>query len=184
VSRLAAGSFVVSAGAVVALHVLRPELSPVSQRLSEYATGAFGWVMTVAFVAAAVGLLALAVAHRTRGTAAPLLLAVAAAGMVLAGLFPAGTSDRWHSPASSVATLAVAGAVAIDALASRRQLRPGLDLALAGAAALLVVASPVLHDTAWSGLGQRLLWAVLYVWLVRAAGWRLAVAGTAGRVAG
>ena len=105
---------------------------------------------------------------------------------MLAGLFPAGTDDRWHSPASTVATLAVAAAVALDALVARGRYRRGPGRTLAAIVALLVVISPVLHDTAWSGLGQRLLWAVLYVGLVRAAGSRFVIPGTArqGPVAG
>ena len=60
---LAAASIALSligVGAVVALHVLRPELAPVSHRLSEYAIGRYGGLMTAAFVCVGASLLTLA----------------------------------------------------------------------------------------------------------------------------
>lgn len=54
--------FVVAAGAVVALHLLRRDLDPVRRHLSEYAVGEWGALMTTAFLAAAAGAAALAVA--------------------------------------------------------------------------------------------------------------------------
>lgn len=47
---------------VIALHLLRPDCDPRSRHLSEYAVGEDGWRMTVAFVAAAIALAALAIA--------------------------------------------------------------------------------------------------------------------------
>ncbi len=55
--------------AVVALHVLRPELAPISHRLSEYAIGRYGGVMTAAFVCVGASLLMLAGRHRRSGPA-------------------------------------------------------------------------------------------------------------------
>jgi hypothetical protein len=38
-------------GAMVVLHVVRTDLDPVRQVMSEYANGRFGWFMTAAFYA-------------------------------------------------------------------------------------------------------------------------------------
>lgn len=57
---LAIGCFVVVLGAIVSLHLLRPDFNPVTHRLSEYAIGPFGYLMTAAFLFACLGLLALA----------------------------------------------------------------------------------------------------------------------------
>ena len=46
-------------GCVVALHLLRPELAPVRHRLSEYANGRYGYVMTAAFLSIGIGMVAL-----------------------------------------------------------------------------------------------------------------------------
>ncbi|HEY7417238.1 MAG TPA: DUF998 domain-containing protein, partial [Ktedonobacteraceae bacterium] len=35
---------------VMALHVLRPQLNPLSHTVSEYAFGPFGFLMTIAFI--------------------------------------------------------------------------------------------------------------------------------------
>jgi hypothetical protein len=40
---------------------------------------------------------------------------------------------------------------------------------LALAASALAAIAPVLHDTQWTGLSQRLLWAALLIWLLRVA---------------
>ena len=52
----AATGIVVSAACVTLLHLLRTDLPPHAHRLSEYATGPYGWLMTLAFVALAAGL--------------------------------------------------------------------------------------------------------------------------------
>lgn len=49
---------------VVALHLLRSDLDPVGHRLSEYANGPYGYLMTTAFVALGGALLTMAVGLR------------------------------------------------------------------------------------------------------------------------
>jgi hypothetical protein len=51
--------FVVVLGAIVALHLVRPEFNPITHRLSEYAIGPYGYLMTAAFLFASAGLFAL-----------------------------------------------------------------------------------------------------------------------------
>lgn len=52
--------FAVVLAAFLGLHLLQPDVDPVTHRLSEYAIGRFGYLMTVAFLGACLGLLALA----------------------------------------------------------------------------------------------------------------------------
>ena len=75
------------------LHVVQPELDPTWRFLSEYALGRAGWMMTAAFVALAVSLLGavVALARQVRtwpGRIGLALLVIAAAGLVLAAVFP------------------------------------------------------------------------------------------------
>ena len=112
----------------------------------------------------------------------PLAVIAAGCGMVVSGLYPtdpAGaptTTERVHSLASGSATLALIGA-AVVVLAPRDRLRPrraiGPAGVLAGAALALGAVSPVLHETVWTGLSQRLLWLTLMGWLLVTA-WQLA----------
>jgi hypothetical protein len=86
-----------AAGAAVivllaSLHVLSPEFEPSWRAVSEYATGQYGWVLSLMFVAWAVSSWALAVAIRsqlrTRGGRIGLgVLLVAGAGEALAAVF-------------------------------------------------------------------------------------------------
>jgi MFS family permease len=170
-------------GCVAALHLLRGDLPPLRHRLSEYANGPYGWLMTAAFTTLGVAMLALGGTLRRRhqqqrqqrpaaparipGTAG--LACLAGIGALTSALFPtAGSALREliHSAASTSA------AVAIVALALLRSLPPmarsghgsswdATSRLLALAAPPLLVLSVVVHHTAWAGLGQRLLWVVL-----------------------
>ncbi|MPY95754.1 MAG: DUF998 domain-containing protein [Acidimicrobiia bacterium] len=163
------------------LHVLRPDLPPVAHRLSEYATGPYGWVMTLAFVALGVGLVALGAALRPVGRAGPLawVLPVAAlvggVGAALSAAFRAGAPDggdvvhSWASLLLALGVLVVAGR-SLPALApERRTLADPAGAGLVSAGAVLLLVSTVLHDSTVSGLAQRLLWGVLVGALLRQA---------------
>ena len=58
-ANLAIVCFVIVLAAIVSLHLLRPDFNPWTHRLSEYAIGPYGKLMTTAFLAACLGLLAL-----------------------------------------------------------------------------------------------------------------------------
>jgi hypothetical protein len=177
--------------AVVALHVLRPELGPTSHRLSEYALGRYGGLMTAAFVCVGAGLLTLAGAiiaadRPWRCRVVAVAVGLAGVGMVVSGLFRTDaarsgeTADAVHSTASGVATLALIGAaVSWTAAGSRR----AIPVVLAAIAALLGAVSPALHRSRWTGLSQRLLWLTLLAWAVVAA-WELAHRAAASNEAG
>ena len=165
---------------VVVLHVVRPELSPVSHRLSEYANGPFGWMMTTAFVTLSCGLVAFGVVLRGMGGAhkfawtIPATAMLAGVGMILSAVFETGgsqISEIVHSRASAIAVVAVV-VLALGYSISPMGRAPGatpepIGAALALLAAALAAASPLLHNTRWTGFGQRLLWLALITWLLR-----------------
>lgn len=165
---------------VVVLHLLRPELSPTADRISEYAHGQYGALMTTSFVLIGLGLLAMTVPlHEVsvgwrRAVAAA--VACAGVGMVVSGLFrtdpvlSGAAADAIHSLASASATVALIGAALVwSAIAPVRRRWSDAGAPLAMLAAVLGVASVALHRSAWSGLGQRLLWLALLAWIIVAA---------------
>ena len=157
-------------GVVVALHVVRPELDPLAHRLSDYANGDHGWLMAVAFflMAAAAFVLApiMAAAGNTPGRRRLIRVAmvVAAIGLAAAGVFRTGgpeagaLSDELHALTSSAAAIALVVSAALSA-----------GRLIAALAVVLLVTSPLLHRSAVAGLDQRVLWAVLLVWLLTGA---------------
>ena len=153
-----------------------------SDRLSEYANGSYGSVMTVSFFTLGAGMivLGLGLARTTKGwpRIVPLAVIAAGCGMVVSGFFrtdPVGaptTSERVHSLASGSASMLLIGAAVAFALLSgarggRRAIGPLSVLAFT--ALVLGAASPLLHETHWAGLSQRLLWLALMAWLLLAA---------------
>ena len=163
--------------AVVALHVLRPDLAPISHRLSEYAIGTYGGVMTAAFVCVGASLLTLAAAivsadRRLCSRVTAVAVGLAGVGMVVSGVYrtdvsrSGATADALHSAASGLATLALIGAAVFwTAVASRR----AAPVVLATMGLALGAVSPALHRSRWSGLSQRLLWLTLLAWVIVAA---------------
>jgi hypothetical protein len=96
---LGVGVFVV---AIVALHVLQPELSVVDEYMSVYALGAYGWLLQIGAIALGLAIIVVALGLRRtlaagrRATAAWLALVIAGLGFVAAGVFvtdPTGTTD-------------------------------------------------------------------------------------------
>jgi hypothetical protein len=172
---------------LAALHVVRPELSPVGDRLSEYANGSYGSIMTVSFVTLGAGAIVLGLAMASMGTntgwyrVVPLAVIVAGCGLIVSGVFPTDptgaptTAERIHSLASGSASLALIAAAVVSARVARgsQPSRPvGPVVVLAGLALGLGAISPVVHGSRWTGLSQRLLWLVLTTWLLVTA-WQL-----------
>ena len=167
----------IGVGAVVALHVLRPELAPVSHRLSEYAIGRYGGLMTAAFVCVGASLLALAGAivdedRRVRALVVAAAVGIAGLGMILSGMYrtdasrSGATADALHSAASGLATLTLIGAAVVWTAIALRRTAP---VVLATMCVALGAVSPALHRSRWTGLSQRLLWLTLLTWVVVAA---------------
>jgi membrane-associated phospholipid phosphatase len=168
---------VIGGAGVLALHLLRPDLGARTDRISEYAIGRYGPVMAMAFVAIGLALLVMASlvadggGRWSPGVAAG--IGVAGMAMVGAGIWRTDPTrsgvltDAIHSRASALATVAlIAAALAWSVLRHPRPHRVDLAAALAVLAAVLGIVSPVLHDSTWSGLSQRLLWLVILAWSI------------------
>ena len=169
------------------LHVVRPELSPVRDRLSEYANGSYGSIMTASFVTLGAGTIVLGLAMLSTGRTTgwsrvvPVAVIVAGCGLIVSGVFPTDptgaptTAERIHSLASGSASLALIAAAVVSARGAlaRHPGRPrGPAVVLAGLALGLGAISPVLHGSRWTGLSQRTLWLTLTIWLLVTA-WQL-----------
>lgn len=105
-ARLAAGSAVAYHVAMFALLLIRPELDPSWQPISEYAIGRHGWIMVLAFLASALsyGALSLALVPHVRGATGRIGLVVLLActiGTVGAGAF---VTDPIETPRDALTT--------------------------------------------------------------------------------
>ncbi len=173
---------------VVAEHRINSSLDPATHRISEYANGDAGWLMTIGFAAWAVSLLATAVVagglFRGRGVSAALLLA--AFGMVLVACFATQTSagellpghsltlsGRLHDRGSGLVMigLTIAGALALRPGGPPRLRRRTLLLALA---VLPVLIALIAIGEEVAGIRQRLLVATGCGWqlLMLVEAWR------------
>lgn len=176
------------------LHVVRPEFSPVEDRVSEYANGSYGPIMTASFMLLGAGAIVLGLAMASTGTTTgwsrvvPIAVIVAGCGLIVSGVFPTDptgaptTAELIHSLASGSASLALIAAAVLSALVVRgsqpsRSIGPAV--LLAGLAVGLGAISPVVHGSRWTGLSQRLLWLTLTTWLLVTA-WQLRSAHAAG----
>ena len=87
------GALVIAIAAMVALHVLQPELDVIAQPVSFYVWKQHGWLLPVSLGAFGVALLALAVALAGGSAAWPRrILALVGFALLLTALVP---SDRW-----------------------------------------------------------------------------------------
>lgn len=176
---VALAGLLLSSACVAVLHLVRTDLPPVSHRLSEYANGPYGWLMATTFAALSCALAALAwlwaeSSKEKNGWILPGTALLAAVGAVLSALFETGgsaTSEALHSRASAFATIAIVilalAYTMPTALPQCPVLTDRVGRALAIVAVVLVGLSSLLHETRWTGLGQRTLWSVLIIWLVR-----------------
>jgi hypothetical membrane protein len=166
----------IAVACVVALHVIRPRVSPIERRLSDYALGPYGWLMDTAFTATAGGLAALAI-FLTRSAGRPRLvpaaLVVSAVALVLSAIYRLEATDngddvfhRWASGTAAAAVVVAALGWSVVGAGRRRPWRRGPDLLLAVVALGLAVLSLMLHETYLTGINQRLVWAALIAWSV------------------
>jgi 4-amino-4-deoxy-L-arabinose transferase-like glycosyltransferase len=161
---------------VVALHVIRPRVSPIERQLSEYALGPDGWLMDTAFATAAGGFTALAIflaGSWGRPRLVPAALVVAAVALVLSAVYRLDANDetenaihRWASGAAAAAVVVAAVGWSVADAGRRRPWRRGIDRPIALLALGLVMVSPALDDTFVAGIHQRLVWAALIAWSV------------------
>lgn len=170
-------------GAVMLLHVLRGEIDPLRQVMSEYANGSHGVIMTVVFYG--FGLSSLALAFRLRRAINlegvtrlfPSLLAVAGVCLIASGVFeveralvPDSLEEVIHSNASVVAFVLLIASMLLFSYACRNDDRwwsfrwTSTVISLSAAAAAM--ATPLTAQTGWSGLVQRLLSLTVLLWFL------------------
>ena len=183
----------------IAFLFIQPELNPLERWGSEYAVGPMGWLMVTAFVclATAIAALALGMARgldgHSRSRIGIVLLAIAALGILLGGVFDSDPQvlnenppPRWVEPSTPTPEGTghiLAGIVAFFTLMpgafviSRRLHRAGR---LGGgyqwlrylswlAPVAFVAIMVVLEPRGLEGLGQRIFLAIILVWMLLAA---------------
>jgi hypothetical protein len=161
---------------VLALHAVRPRVSPIERSMSEYALGGEDSLMEIAFATAAGAFVSLAIGlagSPARPRLVPAALVVAAVGLVLSAVYQLdpndGTERMIHRSASGGAALAVVVAAVGWSLAGagrRGPWRRGIDRPIALLALGLTMLGPALNHTFLTGLHQRLVWAALVAWSV------------------
>jgi hypothetical protein len=186
-AEIAVGCFGYFSVALVLLHVLRPDYTPVDHMISDYAVGRFGWVMTTAFVALAAGCLTLGLGMAVAGPkslpgrAGVLLLWVATLGLLVTATFPTDLETAATTATGNVHTAsflvnvisvilcALLFAVSFHQSDDWRSYRwIGLILAIALLAAF-IAQFLTLHRGAPYGLTNRLFVTVLMVWFLATA---------------
>jgi disulfide bond formation protein DsbB len=186
-AEIALGCFGYFSIVLVLQHGLRPDYTPVDHMISDYAVGRFGWIMTTAFVALALGCLtlglgmAMAGPRSLPGRAAVLLLWVATLGLLVTATFPTDletavttTTGNIHTASFLVNVISMILCSLLFAISFhqsedwRGYRWVGLAMAIALLAAF-VAQFLTLHRGAPYGLTNRLFVAVLMVWLLATA---------------
>jgi hypothetical protein len=197
-SAIAIAAAVISALALVALHVLSPEFEMSWRMVSEYANGRYGWLLTAVFITWAIASWALAVAlwplwATGLGRIGLVFLVLAGVGQMMGGLFD--INHTLHGAAFAIGVPSLTIAAILMTLALRRS---GADMAMwpahlswisfvlmAATMALFLTSlsragidvsaqSGPLTDlpegvTAYNGWANRLLFGASYLWLIIAA---------------
>jgi hypothetical protein len=184
--------------ALVALHLLRPDVPPLARGISHYANGPAGGLVRGAAAGLGLGGLALTaglargLAPAARSVAGLLLLGLWSAAQLVTAAFPIDapgapptTAGAIHGLAGLSFVLPVAAALLLARGYPRDPrwagvARPAraLGLALLAAAVALYVLIEPLAGLGVGGLAQRVYWIVLLAWLTATALWlRAAAAG-------
>lgn len=148
-STASAGSFL---GLLVLLHLIKPEVDPSWQMISDYGVGGFGWVMSVAFLSLAASCVAAAVALRPHLRSWPsrigaVFLLIAALGLIIGGVFPVdpvGEEITFQGEMHGV----------------------GFMLGVPGfLVAATLISGGLARDPGWARARRAVLWATSLVWL-------------------
>jgi Protein of unknown function (DUF998) len=171
--------------AIVLMHVLRPDYTPVNHMISDYAVGRFGWIMTTAFVALACGILMLLAGLARCGPASALarvgmfFLGVPCIGLIVTAIYPtdleearsATRSGNIHTISFLVNVVSILLAVALLSASFRSHTAWRNHQRTAIALASLVVLAFIfqfltLHRGAPYGIANRLFVSLLFAWLL------------------
>jgi hypothetical protein len=186
-ARASVGAAALALLMLAALHVLRADLAPAGHMISEYAIGAYGWVMTVSFAAFAVSSasLSVAVASCARTLLARIGLAflvLATLGLVLGAAFPTDPASTPHDAMSFAGRMHGVGfmigvpgellSVLLLSLALRKQAPWRSSPLVAVVAAMwlsLGAMVPLIITQTGFGIPNRTFMASFAVWLIVAA---------------
>ena len=170
---------------IVFLHLLRPDLSPISQQTSEYAVGQYGFLMTSAFFSMSLASFALVVglyqgvSQRARSWIGLALLGMWAAGILIAMIFPidpegapqtiSGTIHRINGPLAFLSL--TAGTILVSRhFKQDQQWRPfhrtALILSLLMLAVFVATFLNIATGSGFAGLCQRMFLAAFVTWFV------------------
>jgi hypothetical protein len=171
---------------LIAMHAIQPGLDPATQYVSEYAHGPFGWLVMVAYVAAGLGVLAIAWAARTtlsgtRTLALAICLALVGVGLIATGVtridLPAAdgsvastASGMAHELAGYVLFLGLIPGASLVAATFRRD--PRLSSAalpawiFAGSIVITFIVAVMSLSLDLIGVGQRIFLATWIAWLI------------------
>jgi Protein of unknown function (DUF998) len=182
------GGFLYALAVLVLLHFLRPDYSPRTHMISDYAVGPFGWLMKSVFIAMSVADLSLALGLARSGLRsfaarfAMFLLVVVSIGLIVSAIFP---TDLEESPvdtrAGKIHTISFLINVACSILVavllpvgygSHSGWRPFRSKAalLASLALLAVIIQfRMLHRGAPYGIANRAFVVILFAWTLATA---------------
>jgi len=170
-------------GAILALHLLRPDVSPIHEPTSRYAVGPFGALMRSAFVGVSLASWALLVGlavrlpARARSSAGLVLLGVWSTGVIIAMMFPldaegaiptvSGTVHRVNGPIAFLSLTAAAVLVSLrfkgdDAWRPFHRIAMPLALGMLGAAVANMV--NLIAGGEFAGLIQRVFLSCFATW--------------------
>ena len=168
---------------VITMHAVRSDVDPLRDVMSHYANGSRGPVMSVVFYAFGAAALALGVRLRTAidhggvTRAFPVLLSLAGASLVLAGVFevdrpldPETIQEVIHSNSAVAAFVMLIVAMLLFSLACRTDERwwsvRWMSLGLAITAAVAAAGTQLLAQSSWSGAVQRVLAGAVLAWFL------------------
>jgi Protein of unknown function (DUF998) len=178
-SKLAIVAVVYHLSAFIALHVLEPQLSPISGIISDYSSTDSKWLVVSTFLAfgAIWAILALALSWPAQGwwlLAGRVLFALAAVGLVLGAIVPSAADPRTPTALATILNFVARPGLLVGIVIASLYLRgdprwsdlsPKLVLLASAAFLLTLVSVTILLQAGFAGLGQRAVFIILYVWV-------------------
>ena len=182
---LAIAFFAYFAIALIGLHFLRPDYTPVDHMISDYAVGRFGWIMTTAFISVSLGCLCLAIGLGRDGpktvlvAIARVLMGIASLGLLVTAAFQTDLEtvmvNTTHGNIHTLSFLvnivslflaALSLSVSMGADAHWKSLRTPALILVAALAIAFVAQAMTLHRGAPYGITNRIFVVVLISWLM------------------